>query len=380
MLEFTPEYEHFATIKVLGIGGGGGNAVNRMIDAKIRGVEFIVVNTDAQVLRQTKALQKVQIGSQLTKGLGAGGKPDVGRLAAEEDRDSLYRALESSDMVFLTAGMGGGTGTGAAPIIADLASEVGALTVAVVTRPFHFEGPRRLKIAEAGLAELADKVDTLIIVPNEKLLKIVARETTITESFRLADEVLVQAVRGISDLITVPGLINVDFADVRAVMSEAGGSAIMGTGVGVGEGRAALAAQNVISSPLLDGMNIKGARGILVNVTGGSDMTLHEINEAVSIVNEVADEDANVIVGAVVEDGLEEFRITVIATGFEAPAMREAGIFDGAGAVASLVHAAPLPPNPPEGMSMDFDDALFSSEFDIPAFIRQRSRTGEMEN
>jgi cell division protein FtsZ len=380
MLEFTPEYEHFATIKVLGIGGGGGNAVNRMIDAKIRGVEFIVANTDAQVLRQTKALQKVQIGSQLTKGLGAGGRPDVGRLAAEEDRDSLYRALESSDMIFLTAGMGGGTGTGAAPIVADLASEIGALTVAVVTRPFHFEGPRRLKIAEAGLAELADKVDTLIIVPNEKLLKIVARETTITESFRLADEVLVQAVRGISDLITVPGLINVDFADVRAVMSEAGGSAIMGTGVGVGEGRAALAAQNVISSPLLDGMNIKGARGILINVTGGSDMTLHEINEAVSIVNEVADEDANVIVGAVVEDGLEEFRITVIATGFEAPAMREAGIFDEAGVAASMVHAAPLPPNPPEGMSIELDDALLGSEFDIPAFIRQRSRTGEMEN
>ncbi len=380
MLEFTPEYEHFATIKVLGIGGGGGNAVNRMIDAKIRGVEFIVANTDAQVLRQTKALQKVQIGSQLTKGLGAGGKPDVGRLAAEEDRDSLYRALESSDMIFLTAGMGGGTGTGAAPIVADLASEIGALTVAVVTRPFHFEGPRRLKIAEAGLAELADKVDTLIVVPNEKLLKIVARETTITESFRLADEVLVQAVRGISDLITVPGLINVDFADVRAVMSEAGGSAIMGTGVGVGEGRATVAAQNVISSPLLDGINIKGARGILVNVTGGSDMTLHEINEAVGIVNEVADEDANVIVGAVVEEGLEEFRITVIATGFEAPAMREAGIFDDAGAVASMVHAAPLPPNPPEGMSIDFDDALLGSEFDIPAFIRQRSRTGEMEN
>ncbi|NIT35948.1 MAG: cell division protein FtsZ [candidate division Zixibacteria bacterium] len=380
MLEFTPEYEHFATIKVIGIGGGGGNAVNRMIDAKIRGVEFIVANTDAQVLRQTKALQKVQIGSQLTKGLGAGGRPDVGRLAAEEDRDSLYRALEGSDMIFLTAGMGGGTGTGAAPIIADLAGEIGALAVAVVTRPFHFEGPRRLKVAEAGLAELADKVDTLIIVPNEKLLKIVARETTITESFRLADEVLVQAVRGISDLITVPGLINVDFADVRAVMSEAGGSAIMGTGVGAGEGRAALAAQNVISSPLLDGINIKGARGILINVTGGSDMTLHEINEAVDIVNEVADEDANVIVGAVVEEGLEEFRITVIATGFEAPAMREAGIFDEAGVAASMVHAAPLPPAPPKGMPIDFDDALLGSEFDIPAFIRQRSRTGEMEN
>jgi cell division protein FtsZ len=380
MLEFTPEYEHFATIKVIGIGGGGGNAVNRMIDAKIRGVEFIVANTDAQVLRQTKALQKIQVGSQLTKGLGAGGKPDVGRLAAEEDRDSLYRALDSSDMVFITAGMGGGTGTGAAPVVAEIASEIGALTVAVVTRPFHFEGPRRLKIAEAGLADLANRVDTLIVVPNEKLLKIVSRETTITESFRLADDVLVQAVRGISDLITVPGLINVDFADVRAVMSESGGSAIMGTGSGSGEDRAAIAAQNVIASPLLDGMNIKGARGILINVTGGSDVTLHEINEAVGIVNEVADDDANIIVGAVVEDGLEEFRITVIATGFEAPALAEAGVFGDAQVPASMVHAAPLPPAPPEGTSIDFDEALLESEFDIPAFIRQRARNDDMKN
>lgn len=380
MLEFTPEYEHFATIKVIGIGGGGGNAVNRMIDAKIRGVEFIVANTDAQVLRQTKALQKIQVGSQLTKGLGAGGKPDVGRLAAEEDRDSLYRALDSSDMVFITAGMGGGTGTGAAPVVAEIASEIGALTVAVVTRPFHFEGPRRLKIAEAGLADLASRVDTLIVVPNEKLLKIVSRETTITESFRLADDVLVQAVRGISDLITVPGLINVDFADVRAVMSESGGSAIMGTGSGTGEDRAAIAAQNVIASPLLDGMNIKGARGILINVTGGSDVTLHEINEAVGIVNEVADDDANIIVGAVVEDGLEEFRITVIATGFEAPALSEAGVFGDAQVPVSMVHAAPLPPSPPEGTSIDFDEALLESEFDIPAFIRQRARNDDMKN
>ena len=380
MLEFTPEYEHFATIKVMGIGGGGGNAVNRMIDAKIRGVEFIVANTDAQVLRQTKALQKIQIGSRLTNGLGAGGKPDVGRLAAEEDRDSLFRALDGSDMVFITAGMGGGTGTGAGPIIAEIAGEIGALTVAVVTRPFHFEGPRRLKLAETGLAELAERVDTLIVVPNEKLLKIVTRETTITESFRLADDVLVQAVRGISDLITVPGLINVDFADVRAVMSESGGSAIMGTGVGVGEDRAVSAAQTVISSPLLDGMNIKGARGILINVTGGVDMSLHEINEAVSIVNEVADDDANIIVGAVVEENLEEFRVTVIATGFEAPPVQEASVFGETQIPASMVHAAPLPPAPPDGVAVDFDDALLSSEFDIPAFIRQRSRSDEMNN
>jgi cell division protein FtsZ len=304
----------------------------------------------------------------------------VGRLAAEEDREALYRALESSDMVFITAGMGGGTGTGAAPVVAEIAAELGALTVAVVTRPFHFEGPRRLKIAEAGLADLAQRVDTLIVVPNEKLLKIVARETTITESFRLADDVLVQAVRGISDLITVPGLINVDFADVRAVMAESGGSAIMGTGCGNGPDRAALAAQNVIASPLLDGMNIKGARGILINVTGGSDMTLYEINEAVGIVNEVADDDANIIVGAVVEPGLEEFRITVIATGFEAPALAEVGIFGDVQVPASMVHAAPLPPAPPPGTCIDFDEALLDSEFDIPAFIRQRARADDMKN
>ncbi len=380
MLEFTPEYEHFATIKVIGIGGGGGNAVNRMIEAKIRGVEFIVANTDAQVLRQTKALQKIQIGSQLTKGLGAGGKPDVGRLAAEEDRDALYRALDGADMVFITAGMGGGTGTGAGPVIADIAREFDALTVAVVTRPFHFEGTQRLRKAQAGLGELAGKVDTLIVIPNERLLKLCARETSLEDAFQLADDVLVQAVRGISDLITVPGLINVDFADVRTVMAEAGGGAIMGTGAAVGEDRATVAAQNVIASPLLDGMNIKGARGILINVTGGPDMALCEINDAVSIVSEVADEDANVIVGAVVEEGLEEFRITVIATGFEGSLLREAGVASEMEIPAPLVHAAPMPPAPPEGTAVDFDEGLVASDFDIPTFIRQRTREGEMQN
>ena len=375
MIEFPPEYEHLATIKVVGIGGGGGNAVNRMIEARIRGVEFIVANTDAQVLRRTKALQKIQIGSQLTKGLGAGGKPDIGRLAAEEDRDALFRAVEGADMVFITAGMGGGTGTGAAPVLADIARELDALTVAVVTRPFHFEGPQRLKKAELGIAELAARVDTLIVIPNERLLKICARETTLLDAFGLADGVLAQAVRGISDLITVPGLINVDFADVRTVMAEAGGTAIMGTGAGKGEGRAAAAAQNVIASPLLDGFTFKGARGVLINVTGGSDMALHEVNEAVGIVSEVADEDANIIVGAVVEDGLDEFRITVIATGFEAPATREADIFaDARAAQPGHVIPGPLPPVPPEAPAMDFDDALLGAEFDIPAFIRQRSR------
>jgi len=378
MLEFAPEFEHFATIKVVGVGGAGGNAVNRMIEARIRGVEFIVANTDAQVLRQTKALQKLQIGSQLTRGLGAGGKPDVGRLAAEEDRPSLSRSLDGADMIFITAGMGGGTGTGAAPVIADIANEIGALTVAVVTRPFHMEGPQRLRKAEAGLNELAAKVDTLIVIPNEKLLKIVARETPLQEAFRLADDVLMQAVRGISDLITIPGLINVDFADVRTVMSEAGGSAIMGVGVGTGEDRAVQAAQSVISSPLLDGLTIKGARGILINVTGGADLTLAEINDAVGIVNEVADEEANIIVGAVIEEGLEEFRITVIATGFENQPIREPGVF----AVRDFGASLPPPPMaaPRNAPAEEPEEALLGSEFDIPAFIRQRSRYEEMKN
>jgi len=379
MLQFAPEYEHLATIKVVGVGGGGGNAVNRMIEAKIRGVEFIVANTDAQVLRQTKALQKIQIGSHLTKGLGAGGKPEVGRLAAEEDRDALYRALDGADMVFITCGMGGGTGTGASPVIAELAREIGALTVAIVTRPFLFEGPRRLRLAEGGLGDLASKVDTLIVIPNEKLLKIVGRDTRLDDAFRLADDVLVQAVRGISDLITVPGLVNVDFADVRAVMSESGGSAIMGTGIGTGENRAVVAAQNVISSPLLDGFTFKGARGVLINVTGGPDMTLHEINEAVSIVNEVADEDANIIVGAVIEEGLAEFRITVIATGFDAPARAEETAFGQMHELATTFvqppASAPLMNTPP-----DFDEILLGNEFDIPAFIRQRSRPDGLKN
>ncbi len=380
MLEFAREFEPYATIKVAGVGGAGGNAVNRMIDARIRGVEFIIANTDAQVLRQSKALQKIQIGSQLTKGLGAGGKPEIGRLAAEEDRTALYRVLDGADMIFITGGMGGGTGTGASPVIADIAREIGALTVAIVTRPFHMEGPQRLKKAEAGLAELAVKVDTLIVIPNEKLLKIVPPETPLPEAFRMADEVLMQAVRGISDLITVPGLINVDFADVRAVMSESGGSAIMGIGSAKGEGRAVAAAQSVISSPLLDGLTIKGARGILINVTGGSDMTLHEINDAVAVVNEVADEDANIIVGAVVEEGLGEFRITVIATGFETHNIREPGIFTSTTLSSSLAErvaaGVPLPPPPlPES-----DDVLSGSEFDIPAFIRQRSRFDPVKN
>jgi len=379
MLEFAPEFEHYATIKVVGVGGAGGNAVNRMIEAKIRGVEFIVVNTDAQVLRRTKALQKIQIGSQLTKGLGAGGEPGIGRLAAEEDRSALYRALEGADMVFITAGMGGGTGTGAAPVIAEVAAEHNALRVGVVTKPFHMEGTQRLRKAEAGLKELAEKVDTLIVIPNERLLKVCPAETSFTDAFRVADDVLMQAVRGISEIITVPGLVNVDFADVRSVMASAGGSAIMGIGAASGEGRAAAAAQAVISSPLLDGLTVKGARGLLVNVTGGLDMTLHEVDEAVKTVRDIADEDANVIFGAVVDEALHEFRITVIATGFETRAVHEPML------AASLL-AAPVarPASPaveiPPPPGLELEEAVFGAEFDIPAFIRQRSRLDDVKN
>lgn len=380
MLEFAQEFDHYATIKVVGVGGAGGNAVNRMIEAKIRGVEFIVVNTDAQVLRRSKALQKIQIGSQLTKGLGAGGEPETGRLAAEEDRSAIYRALEGADMVFITAGMGGGTGTGAAPVIAEVAAEHNALRVGVVTKPFHMEGTQRLRKAEAGLKELASKVDTLIVIPNERLLKICPPATPFTEAFRIADEVLMQAVRGISEIITVPGLVNVDFADVRTVMANAGGSAIMGIGAASGEGRAAAAAQEVISSPLLDGLTVKGARGLLVNVTGGLDMTLHEVDEAIKIVRDIADEDANVIFGAVVDETVTDFRITVIATGFETRHVVEPPLAVTAGAAFTrrnvFTDETELPP-PPDAL---MEEALFGSDFDIPAFIRQRSRSDEDRN
>jgi cell division protein FtsZ len=306
-----------ARIKVIGVGGGGGNAVNRMIDAQLRGVEFIAANTDLQALHKCRAPLKLQIGGQLTKGLGAGADPEVGRKAALEDTERILEMLEGADMVFLTAGLGGGTGTGAAPIIASLAAEIGALTVAVVTKPFGFEGRRRMQLAERGVDELRGAVDTLISIPNERLLNFVERGTPLTEAFRIADDVLRQAVQGISDLITIPGEINVDFADVRTIMTGMG-MALMGTGVAKGEHRALEAAQRAISSPLLEETSIQGARGVLINISGGPDLTLHEVAEAARIISDAVDPDATIISGMVIEHGLEEaMKVTVIATGFD---------------------------------------------------------------
>lgn len=316
MLEFDTDLNQFAAIKVIGVGGGGNNAVNRMINAGLKGVEFLSVNTDAQALNLSRAAQKVQIGIKLTKGLGAGANPEIGAKAAEESRDELMQALKGADMVFVTAGMGGGTGTGGAPIVAEVAKEAGALTVGVVTRPFSFEGRKRAMQAEKGIAELKSKVDTLIVIPNDRLMQVVDKHTTIQEAFRIADDVLRQGVQGISDLIAMPGFINLDFADVKTIMMNTG-SALMGIGQAAGENRAAEAARKAISSPLLE-TSIEGARGVLLNITGGSDLTLFEITEASEIIAEAADPEANIIFGAVIDDNLkDEIRVTVIATGFD---------------------------------------------------------------
>src|SRR5215212_863146 len=307
-----------AKIKVIGVGGGGGNAVNRMIQAGIKGVEFLVANTDLQAMRTSLAPVKLQIGGKLTKGLGAGANPEVGKQAALEDTDRILEALTGADMIFITTGMGGGTGTGAAPIIASLAAELGALTVAVVTKPFGFEGKRRRVQAEQGIRALRDTVDTLITIPNERLLNFVERGTSLNDAFKIADDILRQAVQGISDLITVPGEINLDFADVRTIMHGMG-MALMGTGVSSGEHRAVEAAQRAISSPLLEEASIEGAKGVLINITGGADMTLFEVHEAASIIQEAADEEANIIFGTVIDPRMkDEVKVTVIATGFDA--------------------------------------------------------------
>jgi cell division protein FtsZ len=308
-----------ARIKVIGVGGGGGNAVNRMIDAQLRGIEFIAANTDLQALAKCRAPIKLQIGHMLTKGLGAGADPEQGRKAALEDTDRILEVLEGADMVFLTAGLGGGTGTGAVPVIASLAAEIGALTVAVVTKPFGFEGRRRLQYAERGVEELRSAVDTLITIPNERLLNFVERGTPLFEAFRIADDVLRQAVQGISDLITIPGEVNVDFADVRTIMTGMG-MALMGTGIAKGEHRALEAAQRAISSPLLEETSIQGARGVLINISGGHDLTLHEVAEAARIISDSVDPDANIISGMVIDPALEDsMKVTVIATGFDRP-------------------------------------------------------------
>ena len=364
-----------ARIKVIGVGGGGCNAVNRMIDSGLAGIEFWTVNTDAQALTYSATTNAMQLGQKLTRGLGAGGNPSIGQKAAEESRDEIFQAVEGSDLVFITAGMGGGTGTGAAPVVAEAAKEAGALTVGVVTRPFTFEGRRRTAQAESGIAALQASVDTLIIIPNDKLLSVISEQTPVQEAFRVADDILRQGVQGISDIITISGLVNVDFADVRAVMADAG-SALMGIGVGSGKSRAREAAIAATSSPLLE-TSIDGAGGVVFNITGGSDLTLHEVNQAAEIIYEAVDPNANIIFGAVIDDRLQgEIRITVIATGFNAenrsiPTMTSGRVtpmprssssdeFD------STPASAPIGEEDPNGQP------IISPNLDIPEFLQRR--------
>ncbi len=323
MAEIKPPVETFARIKVVGVGGSGSNAISRMIEAKLKGVEFVAINTDAQALHHNKATEKVHIGKNLTKGLGAGMNPEIGRQAAEENRDEIHEVLKGTDMVFITCGMGGGTGTGAAPVVAETAKELGALTVAIVTKPFTFEGAQRRAIAEEGLESLKDRVDTLITIPNDKLLQIIDKKTTLINSFKIVDDVLRQGVQGISDLITKPGIVNVDFADVRTIMANSG-SALMGIGTASGEERASEAAKAAINSPLLE-LSIDGAKGVLFNVCGSSDLTMLEINEAAIIITESIDPNTKVIFGAVVDEAVKkgEIQITVVATGFDADIVKE---------------------------------------------------------
>jgi cell division protein FtsZ len=354
---------YVTTIKVVGVGGGGTNAVNRMVDSGIRGVEFIAVNTDSQALQACDADVKIHVGQEITHGLGGGAVPEVGRQAVEVSRDQIKQALKGADMVFVTAGEGGGTGTGAAPVIAAVARELGALTVAIVTRPFSFEGRKREAQAEAGIDELRSAVDTIIVIPNDRLLQVVDRTTTIVEAFRTADDILRQGVQGICDLITVPGLINLDFADVRTIMKEAG-TALMGIGSGRGEARANEAARQAVSSPLLE-TSISGARGILLNITGGSDLSLYEVNEAAGEIALAADDDANIIFGAVVDERLEgQMTVTVIATGFGPEALQRP---QPPAATTSRSSAAPEPEGTPFERPPSFDTA----DLDIPPFIRQ---------
>ncbi len=316
VIEMDDNFNNGARLKVIGVGGCGGNAVNTMIESGMEGVEFLAANTDSQALERSKANIKIQLGATLTKGLGAGANPDVGKNAALESKEHLVEAIKGADMVFITAGMGGGTGTGAGPVVAEAARAAGALVVAVVTKPFAFEGSKKMRQAEEGLKRLKEVVDTVITIPNQRLLSVANKNTSLKDAFRRADEVLFQAVKGISDVITVPGLVNVDFADVRTIMSEMG-QALMGSGVAKGENRASEAARKAISSPLLEDISIHGARGVLINITGSSDMTIHDVDEASSLIREEAHEDAHIIFGAVIDDSMgDEVRVTVIATGF----------------------------------------------------------------
>lgn len=372
MLEFEMDMDQLAQIKVIGVGGGGSNAVNRMIENGLQGVEFIAVNTDAQALHLSKAEAKLQLGGKLTRGLGAGANPEIGKKAAEESREQLEEVLQGADMVFITAGMGGGTGTGAAPVIAEVAKDLGALTVGVVTRPFTFEGRKRSTQAAAGIAALKEKVDTLIVIPNDRLLEIVDKNTPMLEAFREADNVLRQGVQGISDLIATPGLINLDFADVKTIMSDKG-SALMGIGIATGENRASEAAKKAISSPLLE-KSVDGAQGVLMNITGGSNLSLYEVHEAAEIVSAASDAEVNMIFGSVINENLkDEIVVTVIATGFEE--------------VESKPHQRPSAPKQVKGTpSSSHDEGVKENRFsqpsqpapeptdtlDIPTFLRNR--------
>ena len=385
-----PDSARIAKIKVIGVGGGGGNAVSSMIDSEnINGVEFISINTDAQVLLASKAPTKLQIGEKLTKGLGVGGSPEVGCQAAEESVEKIKELLVDSDMVFLTAGMGGGTGTGASPIIAKLAKETGALTVGVVTKPFAFEGTRRMVVAEDGIEKFREEVDTLIVIPNQRLMDVIDKKMTLVEAFKVADSVLGQAVGGIADIITTAGLINVDFADVKTIMKDAG-TALLGIGTGVGENRAQMAARAAISSPLLD-LSIDGARGVLFNIAGGSDLTMFEVDEAARVISAAADPDANIIFGAVIKEDLsDQVKITVIATGFDEARARLAKMAQ------PSQHIVPeglisderslededkdeaeekiediLETTIDEGVPVKEEEDVFGEKFEIPAFLRK---------
>ncbi len=401
LLEFESSSEMKATIKVVGVGGGGGNALNTMIRSGLSGVDFIAANTDAQALQHNQAGIRMQLGPQMTRGLGCGANPEKGRAAALEDRDRLHDMLTGADMVFITAGLGGGTGTGAAPVIAEVAREVGALTVAVVTKPFSFEGKYRSKHAERGLDQLHSVVDTLITIPNQRLISLAGKTAGITDAFQLADEVCLNAVRGISDLITIHGLINLDFADVRTIMNEMG-NALMGTGAAHGENRAAEAARAAISSPLLEDLSIEGARGILINITGSTDMSLFEVNEASMLIQEAAHEDANIIFGAVLDEQMPEgeIRVTVIATGLEdgRPRRRREEDLDihqnshppmplhtpsMQVAPAPMALAEPEVHNKPENIDPAADQSSwlspFEDELDVPTFLRKKGEDDDSE-
>jgi cell division protein FtsZ len=389
LFEFDSLTDQQAKIKVIGVGGAGGNAINRMIASGLHGVEFVAINTDAQDLENNKAETKIQIGKNLTKGLGAGAKADIGRAAIESEKESVANILEGADMVFVTAGLGGGTGTGASPVVAQIARELNALTVGVVTKPFNFEGPKRKNRASSGLEEMQKNCDTLIAIPNQKLLSIVEKSTTVVDAFRIADSILFEATRGISDLINVHGLINLDFADVNTIMREMG-EAIMGTGVANGEERAVLASQQAISSPLLEEVNISGAQGVLVNITGGDDLTLMEVDEATSIIFEEAGQDANIIFGAVIDPAMtDEIRVTVIATGFskfvptgklkeimenDIPTEREIEVINVHNTLNTPTHEKKMdePSETETKTDLTVDpNKLKGDDYDIPAFLRQ---------